>query len=542
MCTLDQLHEKPVSFDKTPDKALAYTKRYLKQMLEEHFKERIFTFFKIKEKCFASQERRTDVLSFKDLTASIIQEHHNNKEDDDKTKIIKSAVKLIQNDIALVNINSFRYPSINAVTDLDGQLKLMPDSLKLFLKPLLKQDRRFAFWGQSTIKTSRSRSGMLPLPMCFAFQLEHGFGFRWLLDEMHSLEFSESYHEVSNYKYCYICNNIKVKIQSSNSLETIVEEEEPEDDNIINAEMLLLDNCEEEIEHTNIETSTSLTTAYSGAEYVSDNIDLNIVSVNGDVSFHATCMIRVNTKSFAVTDNYLSSEIPRRRTIPADKAIILKAGDIPIRHCRDFKKTGINSIKLKPIHEMIDAFSSTLSNPNHADTLWTAGWIIKKKDKVFSHANWNGWMKSIHNSEGKEANHIEYQPIIDGDPNDQNTIYTALLQRIEKEKPNISMIAFDLPLCLNSVDIILSRNHPIIPRLGGFYLFKFFLGTFGAMFADSGLCDILQLIYPGEIAADSILSGSSYGKAIRAHFLIDAATIQHVVTLNMFTDAELSAM
>ena len=27
-------------------------------------------------------------------------------------------------------------------------------------------------------------------------------------------------------------------------------------------------------------------------------------------------------------------------------------------------------------------------------------------------------MKSIHDSEGKAANHIEYQPIIDGDQND----------------------------------------------------------------------------------------------------------------------------
>ena len=61
--TLDQLHEKLVFFDKTLDKALAYTKRYLKQMLEEHFKERVY---------FTSQERRTDVLCFKDLTARII--------------------------------------------------------------------------------------------------------------------------------------------------------------------------------------------------------------------------------------------------------------------------------------------------------------------------------------------------------------------------------------------------------------------------------------------------------------------------------------
>ena len=186
-------------------------------------------------------------------------------------------------------------------------------------------------------------------------------------------------------------------------------------------------------------------------------------------------MIKVSTISASVTDNYLSSMIPPRRRTPAGKAITLKSGDIPIRHCRDPKKTFINSIKLKSIHEIINTFSSTPLNPNHADTLWAAGWIIKKSDKVFSHANWNGWMKSIHNIGGEEANHIEYQPIIDGDPNDHSTIYTALLRCIDKEKPNISVITFDLPLWLKSVDIILSRNLPIIPRLGGFHLLKSFL-------------------------------------------------------------------
>ena len=149
-------------------------------------------------------------------------------------------------------------------------------------------------------------------------------------------------------------------------------------------------------------------------------------------------------------------------------------------------------------------------------------------------------MKSIHNREGKKDDHIEYPPIIDDDPNERSTIYTVLFRSIEKEKPNILVITFDLPLYLKLVDIILSRNLPIILQLRGFHLLKSFLGTIGAMFAGSGLRDILQLIYPDEIAVDSILNGND--KVNRAHFLIGAAIIQHVVTPNMFTDAELSAM
>ena len=61
------------------------------------------------------------------------------------------------------------------------------------------------------------------------------------------------------------------------------------------------------------------------------------------------------------------------------------------------------------------------------------------------------------------------------------------------------------------------------------------------MFADSGLHDMVQLIYPGEVATDSILNGNSYDKAIRAHSLIDAAIVQHL-PLSMFTNEELTAM
>ena len=62
-------------------------------------------------------------------------------------------------------------------------------------------------------------------------------------------------------------------------------------------------------------------------------------------------------------------------------------------------------------------------------------------------------MKSIHNSEGKEDDHIEYQAIIDDNPNERSTIYTALFPSIEREKPNILVTTFDLPLYLKSVDI-----------------------------------------------------------------------------------------
>ena len=101
--TLEQIHQKMISMDKSPYKSLVYSKKHLQDMLVDRYQDKMY---------FTSQERRTDVLYFKDMTASIIREYHDNSEDDDNTKIINTAVKLIKNDISLLEINRSVYPFI----------------------------------------------------------------------------------------------------------------------------------------------------------------------------------------------------------------------------------------------------------------------------------------------------------------------------------------------------------------------------------------------------------------------------------------------
>ena len=151
-------------------------------------------------------------------------------------------------------------------------------------------------------------------------------------------------------------------------------------------------------------------------------------------------------------------------------------------------------------------------------------------------------MNNVHNSNDRFLSSIVYQPIIDSNPIDYSTINTALLRCIQLEKPNYAVITFDLPIWLKAVPLVLFQRMPIIPRGGGFHLWKSYLATFGVIFADSGLHDIIELKYEGELAADSILNDNSYDKAIRAHFLIDAAILQHVIPASTFTDNELSLM
>ena len=122
--------------------------------------------------------------------------------------------------------------------------------------------------------------------------------------------------------------------------------------------------------------------------------------------FHAMTMIKVYCKSSSMTDQYLNSKLSWLRLKPSDRTKILRAGDTSIKLCSDPKKSGIDSIKFEPLSDLLHDFAPIPAELNPADIIWGAGWIIKKCDDRFSHANWNGWMKNIHNSNKKSPSSI----------------------------------------------------------------------------------------------------------------------------------------
>ena len=98
-------------------------------------------------------------------------------------------------------------------------------------------------------------------------------------------------------------------------------------------------------------------------------------------------MIKVNSKSSSMTDVYPNSKLSRLK--PSDCATILRAGDILIKHSSDPKKSGVDSIKFEPFCNLLHDFAQAPAELNPANIIWAAGWIIKKSDDKFSHANWN---------------------------------------------------------------------------------------------------------------------------------------------------------
>ena len=112
--------------DQSPDKSHVYSKKYLKCRLIERYGDKIY---------FTSEDRRAEVLCFKDATANIIREYQNDKDVDKKRKILETAVKLIQNDISLVNVNSMLYFSVNSMEDQKSQLNISRKFENYFMNP-----------------------------------------------------------------------------------------------------------------------------------------------------------------------------------------------------------------------------------------------------------------------------------------------------------------------------------------------------------------------------------------------------------------------
>ena len=179
-----------------------------------------------------------------------------------------------------------------------------------------------------------------------------------------------------------------------------------------------------------------------------------------------------------------------------------------------------------------------------ADTAWIVGWLVKlKTNHEFQHSGWKGFMKSIHRNHGLKKSFIEYLPIIDGKPDSYSTVYTTLKTCLNTSKSKPIIITFDLPLWVKAMRIVLEMKMPVIVRLGGFHLLKSYLGCIGYIMKDSGLEELVQLIYPGSESIEHIMSGGAYYKALRVHFLIDAALccylIQNCFSLNELEEMEI---
>ena len=163
-----------------------------------------------------------------------------------------------------------------------------------------------------------------------------------------------------------------------------------------------------------------------------------------------------------------------------------------------------------------------MEDPTSAiDALWKALFLLRPK-----RPGWSGLMQMVQKGEHQGQCSILYLPMIDMDPSDINCIYSTLCYvSSHAKKHNVtSIVTFDQPLWWKALQIRESVPEDydlcsIVLCLGGFHTFMSFLGCIGHIMSG---CGLLEQLYASN-AVTHMLSGKAVERAIRGHFLIDAA-------------------
>ena len=378
--------------------------------------------------------------------------------------IIKLAAELIRNDIKALDCNKNEYFSFDELTS-EQMLSYVPASLQLFLRSLVPSkntidNMRYAAIGQSLIQMGRPRSIMCPLQIILGTEVHHRTGSQFIIDVLHKLGFSSSAKDVR-------------KLERSLCLHDPFET--PSDEHL---------------------------PLYSG-----DNADVQIHTSDGHNTLHVMGMIRSSISTGSFTSEPVERRCPllqelRERKIPICKLTKIKKEDIKdlLRNPEDFK---------------------LLSYPNLAskyDALRLSAAIFKPVPQ------WSGFMRLLTKDNtiiGKYK--IDFLPFIDLDPTDESTIFTTLNFAIEDAKKlgQCPIITFDQPLWHKAMMIKKKKNLDVTIMLGNFHTQMSFLSAIGYVMQNSGIKQILSLVY-AENSVDKMLAGKSYERAMRAHDLLSS--------------------
>jgi hypothetical protein len=299
----------------------AYSAKYMKSKLQEHFGERIMV---------SEINGKPNVVTFRDTVNCVIQELHHQQELDpqkEKLNVIRAAAKLIREDIKSCQPDNECYPCSDDIASVEKNVAYLPDTLKLFLQTIFTGKNvnvKLASIGQAIMQAARPKVLIAPLQIGLGVQLHHHFGSRFLIDSLHNHGFCSSYYEIQNFERC--------------------------------AAMTHGTNISGGVEDTFV-------------QYAADNVDHNIQTLDGKGTFHGMGMIATITPGKKVTEC-----VPRVKATFSD---IAKVGGIQIKYYNreiDISHLVFSDIKVPNTEDVPDKLSvlykvSLLFKPPH--TLWS---------------------------------------------------------------------------------------------------------------------------------------------------------------------------
>ncbi|KAJ8891390.1 hypothetical protein PR048_010906 [Dryococelus australis] len=241
-------------------------------------------------------------------------------------------------------------------------------------------------------------------------------------------------------------------------------------------------------------TAKAPATIYDSAhiQFVFDNADYNVATLDGHRTFHAMGGIVRATPADSVR---LDTPVPRTGCIGATAL-----GSYGLRKVAVYRRPMTQEYSLT-IAENLRTKSLEPTSARTAlglDALWMCGsWL-----KLLPCPSWSGFISNVHSREYR-LQHICYP------------------EQWDKYRKSCCMVTFDQPLYVKAYEMILAADKDsalshVVVWLGGFHLLLSFMGAVGHLMAGSGL-----EIYGRHVV--HMTSGRAYSRGLRAHLLTQHA-------------------
>ena len=440
----------------------AYGRLHMKTKLLEYFGDKII---------ITDINGKANVVTFRTTATAILQEFHFREQQDDldineeQMNIIKTAAKLIKNDLKSIPTSSDSYPTIT--TDAESHVRYLPASLSTFLSLLTSEKNnalKVASIGQAIVQAARPRVVISPLQIGLAVQLHHNFASRFLIDTLHHHGFCSSYQDVQMF-------NQNAALGQGTDIPSF------------NGEFV---------------------------QYAADNVDHNSRTLDGHDTFHGMGMIAVVTPGTKFSRNVT------RRKVSSEE--ISATGKVEIHPCGP-RQVNVE-IKYKDL-TLVRAEDPTAN----LDILWKTSLLFGNPRPSWSGMM---QLVHQGRHQGKSSvmflPMIDMNP---SDVTCVSSTLHFVSEHAKQHSIAIPIVTFDQPLWLKAFNIIQTEPansdlRKIIVRLGAFHAEMSFLGSIGHLMAGSGLHELLELIYASN-AVDHIMTGKAISRAVRAHLIVDAA-------------------
>ena len=255
-------------------------------------------------------------------------------------------------------------------------------------------------------------------------------------------------------------------------------------------------------------------------QFVADNVDHNLKTLDGEGTFHGMGIIGAATPGVQANNH-----IPRQASLTA--VSVTTRNQIPI------KEYGPKPVTANLIFEVL-VKDIAKKDGEKADLSWKLSWPLRSP-----RPGWSGTMQTYADGLYPGQSCLTFLPMINMEPGNLTCIYSTLhfVVSLAEKYAATPILTFDQPLWWKAMSIV--ENEPadsplrsIVLKLGGFHAEMGFLSSIGRLMAGSGLQELLEKIF-AKIAVTHMLSGKAVARAVRGYFLVDSV-LQALLSFDAF--------